>query len=220
MSLILILLLIGQTGAGTYAQMPDISIDKPVLSVTGMGSVPTAVKATQYKIILYADTYAEKQEEASGTAESMRNSIIKATKELGGTEKDVTLTNLNTLEPVEGDLYHRVEQDIQILLKMVKDIGKVKEKFLLIKDVQIGSVTPIVGEEADYSPAVKKARIKAIKNAKQEAQDLASEVGVLLGEPIYISETIIYPTFTGYETAEEAQVSVSVTMYYVMIYKK
>ncbi len=200
--------------------MPNITIDKPALSVTGQGKALISVKATEYKIILYADTYAENAKESREAAESMRKAIIKATKELGGKEKDVVLTNLDTLEPIEEDPYFRVEQDVQIWLKNVKDINKTKEKYLLIEDVQIGSVIPVIGETSDYAPAIVKARKDAIKNAKLEAKALASEMDVLLGEPIYITEDIVYPTYTGYETSNESEITVSVTIFYGMVYKK
>lgn len=220
MPLLLILSLIAQTGSQIHGTVPNITIDKPALSVTGQGRASISVKTSEYNIILYADTYAEDEKESREVAESMRKAIIKATKELGGKEKDVILTNLNTLEPIEEDLYFRVEQDIQIWLKNVKDINKTKEKYLLIDGVQIGSVIPVIGETSDYAPAIVKARKDAIKNAKLEAKALASEMDVLLGEPIYITEDIIYPTYTGYEASNESEITVSVTIFYGMIYKK
>ena len=102
----------------------------------------------------------------------------------------------------------------------MKDINKVKEQFLLIDGVQIGSLTPIIKEAANYAPAIKKARKDAIKNAQEQAKALASEVGVILGDLLYITENITYPTYSGYETVTESDVTVSVTMYYEMIYKK
>jgi len=220
MPLLLILSLIAQTGSQIHGTVPNITIDKPALSVTGQGRASISVKVSEYNIILYADTYAEDKQESKEAAESMRKAIIKATKELGGKEKDVILTNLNTLEPIEEDPYFRVEQDIQIWLKNVKDINRTKEKYLLIDGVQVGSVTPVIGETSDYAPAIVKARKDAIKNAKLEAKALASEMDVLLGEPIYITEDIIYPTYTGYEASNESEITVSVTIFYGMIYKK
>ncbi|GAH53138.1 unnamed protein product, partial [marine sediment metagenome] len=90
-----------QTGNQIHETVPNITIDKPALSVTGQGRASISVKASEYKIILYADSYAEDKQESKEAAESMRKAIIKATKELGGKEKDVILTNLNTLEPIE-----------------------------------------------------------------------------------------------------------------------
>jgi uncharacterized protein YggE len=220
MALLLILSLLAQTGAGISPTTPIFTINRPILSVTSQGSASTSVKATEYKLILYADTHAEGEDEAREAAESMRKDIVKTVKELGGKEKDVIMTNLNTLEPIEGDPYYRVEQDIQVWLKKVKDISKVKEKFLLLEDVQIGSATPVISETAEFEPAIKKARKDAIKNAKKEAKALAKETGVLLGEPVYITENITYPTYTGYESAEESQIVVTVTIYFEMTYRK
>lgn len=219
MSLLLILSLITQSGIG-FGSIPNITIDKPILSVTSQGMASISVQATEYEIVLYADAYAEDEEEARTMAESMREEIIKVVKKLGGKEKDVVLTNLNTLEPIEEDPYYAFEQDIQVWLKKVKDINKVKEQFLLIDGVQIGSLTPIIKEAANYAPAIKKARKDAIKNAQEQAKALASEVGVILGDLFYITENITYPTYSGYETVTESDVTVSVTMYYEMIYKE
>ncbi len=220
MSILLILSLITQCASGICNSNPGITIDTPALSVTGQGSASVDVQATEYGIILYADTYAEKEKDALDASEKMREDIIDVTKKIGGKKKDVVLTSRNTMEPIEGDPYYRVEQDIQISLKNVKDISKIKETYLLIDGVQIGSCTPVIPENADYSPAIKKARITALKNAKEEAQALAAEMDVMLGEPIFISENITYPSYTGYETSEQAEIIVSVGIYYAIIYKK
>lgn len=220
MSILLIIMLMNQCGSGVCTSGPSISIDTPALSVTGQGTATLGVQATEYKIILYADTYASEEEDALKASEEMREEIIDVTKKIGGKKKDVVLTNRNTMEPIEGDPYYRVEQDIQIWLKNVKDINKIKETYLLIDGVQIGSSTPIMSETADYSPAIKKARADAIKNAEEEASALAAAMTLILGEPMYISENITYPTYTGYETSEEAEIFVSVTIYYSIMHKK
>jgi len=216
MTLLIIATLVAQTCGGVCSQ----TLDKPVLSVTGQGTAVSDVKAADYTIILYADVYDEKEINARNKADAVKKEITKTAKKLGATDEDIVLTNLNTLEPIEGDPYYRIEQDIQIFLANIDDIDKAKEQFLLISGTSIGSVTPIISESADYSPAVREARAKAVDNAKSEAKALAEAIGVLLGEPLYVSEDIVYPTFTGYETYEETQVTVYVTMIYEMIYKK
>jgi uncharacterized protein YggE len=220
MNILLILTLLSQYNAGAYTSEPSLDIDQPVLSVTGQGTASADIQTSEYDIILYADTYSEDEDETIEKAEEMRKEIISVTKKIGGKEKDVVLTNRNTLEPIEGDPYFRVEQDIQIKLKKVKDINKIKETYLLIEGVQIGSVTPIMDKDADYGPALKNARSTAIKNAKQEAVDLAAEIGVLLGDPVFIAEDIVYPTYSGYETSEQTEVVVYITIYFSMTPKK
>lgn len=220
MVLLLVVSLFAQTGATVYENVPSIHFDRPLLSVSCQGKASIAVPATEYKIILYADSHAEDTKEARKSADVIRGKIIQATKELGGKEDDVVITNLNVLPPIEGDQYYRVEQDIQIWLKGIKDINKAKEKFLLIEGIQIGSLTPIISEVMEYTPAITKARKDAVKNAREEAQALAAEIGVSLGEPFYIHENIEYPTYAGYETSGDAEIIVSVTIYYQMIYRK
>ncbi len=220
MVLLLILSLIAQAGASLYGTAPNISIDRPMLSVSGKGKAVIEVQATEYKIILYADSHAEVEGEARESAESMREKIIEVAKELGGKEDDVVITNFNVLPPSDGDQYYRVEQDIQIWLRRIKDINKAKEKFLLIEGIQIGSLTPIISQASEYAPAIAKARKDAVKNARKEAQALASEIDVLLGEPIYVTENIEYPTYTGYEASGESEIIVSVSIFYQMTYKK
>jgi uncharacterized protein YggE len=215
MSLVLILSLICQTYQGS-----GITFDRSVLSVTGQGMASMATQATKYEIVLYADAYAEEETEAKEMAEAMKKEIIKVVKKLGGKEDDVVLTNINTLEPIEEDPSYGIEQDIQVWLHKVKNIDKVKEQFLLIDGVSIGSLIPLIGETADYGPAIKKARKEAVKNAKEQAQALASEMGVVLGELLYVAEDITYPTYTGYETSSDSEITVSVTIYYEMLYKK
>lgn len=223
MTLLLVCALVLQTCGATCNNLcsPDAIVScKPILAVTGSGYATTSVKATEYKIILYADTFDEDEAIAREKAEKMRKEVVKAAKSLGAKEADVALTNLNSMEPIEDDPYFRIEQDIQVSLKNVKDINKAKEMFLLIDGVQIGSATPVISGTSDYGPAVGKARKDAVAAAKEEAKALATEIGVMLGELVYVTEDITYPVYDGYETAEEATVTVLVTIHYEMIYKK
>ena len=61
MSLLLILSLITQSGIG-FGSIPNITIDKPILSVTSQGMASISVQATEYEIVLYADAYAEDED--------------------------------------------------------------------------------------------------------------------------------------------------------------
>lgn len=218
MSILLILSLVAQIETGV-STIPTITIDKPTISVSAQGRALIAVQSTEYKMVLYADVSAETENKAREQAELMREAIKAVVKEIGGHEKDVVLINLNTLQPIEDDPYYRVEQDIQVWLKNVDDINVIKEKFMLT-GIQIGSITPIISEASDYTPAIEKARRDAMNNAQEEAHALAAAAGVKLGEPIYMTENIVYPTYTGYETSQESEITVTVTIFYMMIYKK
>ena len=219
MHLLIMLSLFCQTATGYYPPATNITIDKPVIAVTGQGTSATAVTTAEYEITLYADTTAETESEAKNLAEVMRKDVINAVKELGGKEKDVVLTNISTVPPIETDPYYRVNQDLQVTLRNVKDINKVKEKFLLIGRIQIGTVTPIVKDKLSYEPAIEEARTSAIENAKKEANSLAAGMNVILGEPVYITESITYPYYAGYEAGDNGLL-VSVTVWYEMIYKR
>ncbi|UCG93047.1 MAG: SIMPL domain-containing protein [candidate division WOR-3 bacterium] len=218
MSLLLMLSLVAQAATG-LSTLPSITIDKPTISVSAQGKALISVKSTEYKIVLYADISAETENKAREQAELMREAIKAVVREMGGQEKDVVLINLNTLQPIEEDPYYRVEQDIQVWLKNVDDINIAKEKFMLT-GIQIGSITPLINEVSDYTPAIEKARSDAVKNAQEEANALANAAGVKLGEPIYITESILYPTYTGYETSGESVITVTVIIFYNMIYRK
>ena len=218
MNFIIMLSLIVQSGNSYPA--PRVNIDEPVIQVTGTGIVPIEDQATAYDIILYADSYDEDKKAARDKAEDMKEEILNRTKMLGGTAKDITLINLNTLDPIEDDPYYRVEQDIQLLLQEVKDINKAKEQYLMIDGVQIGSVTPVMGEMEDNAPAIARARHVAVKNAKDAATALAMEMNVVLGEPVYIAEQIAYPAPGAYESMSAGVITVAVTVCFRMIEKK
>lgn len=218
MNFIVILSMIAQSGSSYPA--PSVNIDEPVIQVTGTGNVSIGDQATAYDIILYADSYDEDEKAAREKAGDMKEEILKRTKTLGGTEKNMTLINLNTLEPIEDDPYYRVEQDIQILLHKPTDINKVKEQYLMINGVQIGSVTPVMGEMDDHAPAIARARQAAIRNAKDAATALAIEMNVVVGEPVYIAEHIAYPAPGAYEGTSTGAITVTVTVCYEMIKKK
>lgn len=222
MTLLLVCALVLQTCGAACSEScsPCVQSCGPVLAITGSGIAVTSVKATEYKIVLYADVFDEDESAARVQAEALRKEVIKAAKSLGAKEEDVALTNLNSMEPVEDDPYFRIEQDIQVSLKNVKDINKAKEMFILIDGVQIGSATPLVSSTSDYAPAVAKARKDAVAAAKDEARALADEIGVTLGEPVYVTENVTYPVYEGYETGEEPNITVLVTIHYEMINKK
>jgi len=218
MNFIVILSLIAQSGTSYPA--PRVNIDEPVIQVTGTGTVSIEDQATAHDIILYADSYDEDKKAARDKAEDMKEEILKRTKMLGGTAKDITLINLNTLDPIEDDPYYRVEQDIQILLHEVEDISKAKEQYLMIDGVQIGSVTPVMGEMKDHAPAIARARHVAVRNARDAAAALAMEMNVVLGEPLYIAEQIAYPAPGAYESMSAGMITVTVTVCFRMIEKK
>lgn len=218
MNFIVLLSLIAQQG--NIYPSPTVNIDRPVIQVTGTAAASISDQTTTYEIILYADTFDEGKEEAREKADLMKDEILKKVKALGGEEKNMTLINLNTLEPIENDPYYRVEQDIQILLHKVMDINKAKEQFLMIDGVQIGSVNPVMGEMSDYTPAIAQARQTAVKNAEDAATALAVEMNVVLGEPVYVAEHVTYPSAPGYEGSMTSQIIVTVTVCYEMIRKK
>ncbi len=199
---------------------PVLNFDKPLLLATGIGYGTTSVKASTYEIILYADTYAEDENSARDKALAVRNQIKKIASEYGVKEEDIQLTNFNSLQPVADDPYYRVEQDLKISFKKPEKLSQFKSKILEISGVQIGSITPVIKGTTDYGPAIKKARKEAINSAYNEAKELAKGVGVLLGEPVFITEDINYPTYTGYEAPVEAKIKVKVSIYYNIIYKK
>ena len=71
-SILLIVSLIAQYGTGMSSNGPNISIDTPALSVTNQASAALGVQATEYKIILYADTYASEEKEVLAASEDIR----------------------------------------------------------------------------------------------------------------------------------------------------
>ncbi len=218
MNFIVLLSVIAQQGSIYPA--PVVNIDRPVIQVTGTGAVSISDQTTTYEIILYADTFDEEKEGARKNADLMKDEILKKVKAMGGEEKNMTLINLNTLEPIENDPYYRVEQDIQILLHNVTDLNKAKEQFLMVDGVQIGSVNPVMDKTSDYTPVIAQARQMAVKNAGAAATALAGEMNVVLGEPVYVAEHITYPSSPEYEGSMNNQIIVTVTVCYEMIRKK
>jgi len=213
MSLFIILSLITQFNAG-FSSLPSIIFDKSVLLVTGEAKSLIAITASEYQIMLYADVSAEDENGAKAQADSLKDIVIKTVKQLGGKEKDIVVTNFNVLEPYEDDPLYRIEQDIQITMKKVKDINKIKEPFLLLEGVQVNSVTPLVTDTQDYSKAIISARKEAIKNARTQAQDLALEIGVSIGRPVYIAENVLYPEVG---ITADPRITVSITIYYEIV---
>src|SRR4030042_848850 len=197
-----------------------MNISKPVISVTVDGYAESMFETNNYEIILYADVDDKVEKNAKKEAEDLKTAIKKAIKTMGGKENDATITNSNTYDPIEGDPYFRIEQDIKVMINNAKDIEEIKSKFLEIDGVQIGSVTPIVPEDIDYTEALKMSREDAVSKASEESMALAKAFKVMVGEPVFITESILYPNFDEYSTTTSGKLVVKMTVYYEMIYKK
>lgn len=219
MSTLLITLLLAQIGASTHTT-PVVQFDRPIISVTGKGIATSSAVATDYRLVLFSGVYAEQESEARESADLIKREILKTIQDLGASEGNVMFTNVNVHEPIESDPYYRIEQDIEVALDNIQNIHRIRQAFQTLEGVEIGSLTPVISGMSSYGPAIENARRDAIKNAKEEAQALAREMNVVLGEPIYVAEEIQYPTFTGFEAPVETEVVVLVTIFFEMIYKK
>ncbi len=196
------------------------NLNKPVIAVTVDGYAESGFESKDYEIILYADADDKVEKAAKKEAEEMYKEIKMTVVKMGGKEKDAAITNSNSYDPIEGDPYFRIEQDIKVMIYNSKDIDEVKSKFLEIDGIQIGSVTPIVPEDADYSVAIGIARKEAAGKAREEANELAKAFNVMIGEPVFITENIVYPGYDMYSDVTSEKLSVKLTVYYEMIYKK
>ncbi len=197
-----------------------ISINKPAIAVTVDGYAESKFETKRYEIILYADVSEKTKNAAQKAGENLLVAIRKAVKALGGKDADVTITSTNTYDPIEGDPYFRIEQDIKVKIHEVGDIENVKSRFTEISGVQIGSVSPIIAENIDYTEAVLTARENAVTKAFEQAAALAGVFNVTVGQPLFVAESIVYPDHGQYAGANAGRLSVKLTVYYEMIYKK
>lgn len=197
-----------------------INANKPTIAVTVDGYAESMIEAAEYEIILYADVDDKVEKTVKKEAQDLLAQIKKVVKSIGGKDSDVIITNSNTYEPIEGDPYYRIEQDVKISVKDVDDIDAIKGKFLEIDGVQIGSAAPIIPKDVDYTETISKARENAVSKAAEEAAALAKAFKVVLGEPLFITESIIYPYYDEYSATDSNRLTVKLTVYYEMIYRK
>lgn len=142
-----------------------------------------------------ADTVSEAQAQAS---EAMHQ-VMQALQDNGVAEEDIQTQRFN-IYPVRRWIEEKEEEEIigyrvsNIVVAKIREVDRAGDIIDAVAQVA-GDLVRIQGINFSVDDLVRyyeEARVKAMKDAKDKATQLANLAGVKLGEPTYISEGAIY----------------------------
>jgi uncharacterized protein YggE len=172
-----------------------------VLSVNGSGQV----SITPDIAYIYIGVHSEgtTASEAVDANKVQTSAVIDAIKAAGVDDKDINTTNFSIWPSqqyapdgtVSGTIY-MVDNTVYVIVRDLASLGD-----LLDSTISAGAntINSIQFDIADKTEAVKEARIKAVEDAKTQAQELADAAGVSLGalQNISFYDISPYPVYEG-----------------------
>ncbi len=161
------------------------------LNVTGSGQV----SLTPDIAYIYVGVHTEDPSASDAMAEnnSRTQDVIEALKEAGVEEKDIRTTNfsiwpMDKYDPATnmptGQKVYSVDNTVYVT---VRDLAKLGDLLDTLVRAGANTINSIAFDLADKTAAIKEARALAVKNGKEQAQELATEAGLTLGEITNIS---------------------------------
>jgi uncharacterized protein YggE len=162
------------------------------IAVTGYGeaSAEPDMATVQFGVTISAATVSEAVEESNRTMDA----VIRSLTELGIPEADIQTTGFNlwpetqwdpvTGQPTEERIYH-VDNTVEAKLKPVELAPDAIEAAL---NAGANNVYGLTFGIEDPAPLETQARSDALIDAQVRAQQIASEIGVALGQEIVVSE--------------------------------
>jgi uncharacterized protein YggE len=186
-------------GATTINQAAQPSVR--IISVSGMGEVSLTPDIAS----IYLGVHTE--DASASTAVSANNTqtqeVIQALQDFGIDAKDIRTTNFS-IWPMQNyspdgqplDTRYVVYNTVFVT---VRDLDKLGELLDVVISAGVNTVNSITFDVADKKEALKQARADAVKNAQEQAKELAAAAGVNLGDVQSISyfDSVPYPVFDG-----------------------
>jgi len=170
---------------------------KDTFDVAGQGKVIAVPNVAQ--ISLGVKEESQSVEDAQSRANNTINTLEKELEKFGVNKRDIQTSNyqLYPRYKYENDTRKLAGYVVSTDLKVkIRDFDKVNQAVDMASAIginQIGQLTFLVDDES-LEELKNEARKKAIKDAKQKAKFLASNVGVKLGKIINLSEDTTSPT--------------------------
>jgi uncharacterized protein YggE len=171
------------------------------LNVNGLGSTYLTPDIAYIYIGVHSEGATASEVVAANKDQT--NAVLDALKAAGVDEKDLRTTNFSIWPSqqyspegtVTGTIY-MVDNTVYVTVRDLDGLGD-----LLDDTIAAGanSINSIQFDVADKTAAVKEARVKAVEDAKTQAQELADAAGLKLGEIQNISfyDNSPYPVFEG-----------------------
>jgi len=129
----------------------------------------------------------------TSTADTM-NAVIEALVELGIAREDLQTTGVNIFpedrysqDGMTSTRVYRVRNTVRVT---VRDIAQVESVISTGVDAGANTIYNLSFGIEDSAALEQEARVQAVENARQRAEQLAAALGLTVGEPIIISETL------------------------------
>jgi hypothetical protein len=163
-----------------------------LFTVQGTGEA-TAVPDTA-QISLGVEKEGSTVEVAQKQVNEIINKITNDLKKLGVEEKNIKTTNyfvnpnrdFSTGKPISAG--YIVSANVEVRIKPIEKANKAVDIATADGATQVGGVTFVLADE-DQKKLEDKARIEAVKEAKEKAQSLASAAGIRLGRIVDVQES-------------------------------
>jgi uncharacterized protein YggE len=171
------------------------------LNVNGVGQVDLTPDIAYIFIGVHDE--AATASEAVSANKTHTNAVIAAIKKAGVNEKDIRTSNFSIWPSqqyspegqVTGTIY-MVDNSVYVTVRDLDSLGDLLDDAIT---AGANSVNSIQFDVADKTAAVKEARIKAVDDAKLQAQEMADAAGITLGDIQNLSfyENSPVPMFSG-----------------------
>ncbi len=185
-------------GCNAQAQVTDVDEDqgsiRESISVTGFGeAVGSPDMATvDLGVEVRAPEVAQAIEQSNQLVEQVTQALLDA----GVATTDIQSTHFNvwrqeeydrlTGQPTGEDTFH-VDSTVKV---KIRDIGQISRMIQIGLDAGANNVFGLTFGIDDTSDLEAEARLKALDDAKDRAQQLADASGVTLGKPVVLSELV------------------------------
>jgi uncharacterized protein YggE len=192
MMVMISIVLAGCSGSLSKQSTGAISFPTDSISVSGFGeaSGKPDIVLVQLGVSVVADQIGQAMEESN----QVMQDLTQALREAGIAEEDLQTTNFNVwpedkYDPITGQstgerVFH-VDNTLQVKVRHIDQISSIIETAL---EKGANNIYGLTYDIDDKSPLEAEARAKAMADAKVRAEQLATEIGVTLGDPILVSE--------------------------------
>ena len=189
-------LLLSACGPATTTVYTQSEPPRRTITVTGTGMI------TLTPDIAYVYIGVRTQDASASTAMDQNNAraqaVITAIKGFGVEDRDIQTTNFSIYpQPIYDDNYNQIGVTYQVdntVYVTVRNLEKLGE--LLDASFRAGAntINSISFDVADKTAVVSQARLEAVKNARAQADEIASAAGVTIGDVQTISYYDTTPT--------------------------
>lgn len=192
---LVILVLLSLAGGPAFAQGQQTGVILPTNSITVSGAGQASGAPDVAYINLGVDTVNSNISEAVSQANATMQALIEAIQETGVALEDIQTVSFNVypedrFDPQTGastgERNYRVNNMLNVT---VRDISQVSDVIQAGLNAGATSVNSLSFGIADTTELEQEARVKAVENTRNRAQNLAEALGVTLGEPIIVNES-------------------------------